>query len=609
MKQDRALDITVLVLAAAAAFWPVLHNEFVNWDDPAVLVGNPHLDAPGVVAWAFTTTLVGHYQPLAWLFWSAAKSTFGLSAPAFHALSLVWHVVNGVLVYVFAWRLAERAGLTPIKRRAAACLAACAFLLHPTQVEAVAWASAFPYVLSLTLLLAALLAYLAERRFVSVVCYAMSLLARASAIGFPAVLLVLDLYPLQRYPRTRIGRLVLEKAPFALVAAGAAIAEIRARDIASLQEIGLGARLTMAATAPFEYLWRTLYPVRLSPLNPLPIAPALQTMPLLLGLGALIAMTVTAWRLRRRLPALAACWLIYAILLIPVLGLTPSGLQATADRYLYLANVVTAILAGALVARWLSAPTLVAAALVLLGFAAITWRQATYWRTSIALWTRAAEIDSRNDVATYNLGIALAEAGREDEAIGRYEETLRLVPDHDLARQNLSRLRAARAKRDARAHADRGVLQVQRGEFHDAAANLRAAIDGGVTDPSVANALAFALAQTGDAAQAAAVLTQAVVANPDDVNLTHNLARLLATAEDPRVRDGTRALRLALDVCARTGNRDPRALDTLAAAYAAVDRFDLARATASRAVGRAEELGDREMAADIAAHARRYRRP
>src|SRR5204863_5293415 len=203
----------------------------------------------------------------------------------------------------------------------------------------------------------------------------------------------------------------------------------------------------------------------------------------------------------------------------------------------------------------------VATAALLTTLAMLTWHQTQYWNDSISLWTRAADIDPRNDVATYNLASALAEAGREDEAIGRYEQTLRLVPDHDLARQNLARLRAARAKRDARAHADRGVLQVQRGEFHDAAANLRAAIDGGVTDPSVANALAFALAQTGDAAQAAAVLTQAVVANPDDVNLTHNLARLLATAEDPRVRDGTRALRLALDVCARTGNRDPRALD------------------------------------------------
>ena len=92
------------------------------------------------------------------------------------------------------------------------------------------------------------------------------------------------------------------------------------------------------------------------------------------------------------------------------------------------------------------------------------------------------------------------------------------------------------------------------------------------------------------------------------MNVKHNLARLLATAADPRVRDGARALQLALEVCERTGNRDPRALDTLSAAYAAEGRFDLAREAASRAAARARELGDAEAAAAIDRRARSYAR-
>ena len=95
--------------------------------------------------------------------------------------------------------------------------------------------------------------------------------------------------------------------------------------------------------------------------------------------------------------------------------------------------------------------------------------------------------------------------------------------------------------------------------------------------------------------------------HPDNVNLKHNLARLLATSPDPAVRDAPRAIRLALEVCDRTGNRDPRALDTLAAAYAAAGQLDAARAAASRAFARARELGDQQTAAEIAEHARRYR--
>lgn len=124
----------------------------------------------------------------------------------------------------------------------------------------------------------------------------------------------------------------------------------------------------------------------------------------------------------------------------------------------------------------------------------------------------------------------------------------------------------------------------------------------------MANALAFALLRTGDSAQAAAVLTRAVAEHPGNVNLKHNLARLLATAPDPLVRDGALALRLASEVCDMTGHRDPRALDTLVIAYAAVGRLDLARAAASRAVARARETGDLETAAEIAARARSYGR-
>jgi len=635
----RAADGGALALAGLAALWPVLLNGFVNWDDPSVLVDNEHLAAPGTWSWAFTTTHMGHYQPLAWLVWSATKSLFGLSPTPFHALSLAGHLINGWLVYIVTLRLVERAALDPRRRRIAAITAAALFLVHPLQVETVAWASAFPYVLSLTALLLALLAYVNGRLVASIALYGVSLLARANAVAFPIVLLLVDIYPLRRRRRTSLDRLAVEKVPFAVLAAAAAIAESRAREIASVQEVGLGARLTMAATAPFRYLGRMVWPIRLSPLDPLAIAPAADMVPLALASVAIAVVAVAAWRLRGRRPAFAVASLAYLLMLAPVAGLTPSGLQATADRYIYVPGVVVWIVVGAAVSRLsalrLRTPAVALATIALVAAGTIAFRQTAYWHDSIALWTRAADVDPANDVATYNLAIALAEAGREDEAIGRYEETLRLVPDHDLARKNLAILKATQAEREGdrlaqagrldeagdryahaialdgrrlHAHAARGMLLARRGRLREAADDLRMAFDGGVTDVEVPNTLAFALAQTGDSAQAAAVLTRAAAAQPDNINLKHNLARLLATSDDPRVRDGARAVDLAREVCRRTGDRDPRALDTLAAAYAAVGRFDEARVTASRALARARELGDAGMAGEIAAHARAYSR-
>jgi tetratricopeptide (TPR) repeat protein len=634
-----AASVAVLAIAAAAALRPVLHNDFVNWDDPAVLLDNPHLAAPGVLAWAFSTTLMGHYQPLAWLAWSAAKSSFGLSPAVFHALSLGVHVANAVVIYAVTVRLASGSDYQSSQRGAAGLFAGLLFALHPAVVEPVAWASAFPYVLSLFALLLSFLAYISERPKTSLVMYAASSLTRATALGYPLILLVVDRYVLDRR-RGGLRARMIDKAPFFAVAAVMAVAEWLSRDVTSLREIGIVARLAMTTTAPFVYLWRTLWPVALSPLYVRPIVPSSEWIPLTLALAGLVTITAFAWRVRRRWPIVGIAWISYLALLAPVAGFTPSGLQATADRYMYVPGVVIAVVAGlavgrAATARGLGVAAITTATTAVAALGVLTWTQTRYWNSSTTLWTRAAELDVRNDVATYNLAVALAESGRDDDAIAWYERTLALVPDHELAGHHLAILRATQAERRAdqlatmgrageaiaeygralaldprrsHARAARGMLMMKRGQFREAAAELELAIGAGVEDAEVHNGLAFALLQTGDARRAASVLKRAVASHPDSVNLKHNLARLLATATDPTVRDGSRALELALDVCARTGNADPRALDTLATAYAATGRFEPARATASRAEARARELGDAATAAEIAAHARSYRR-
>src|SRR5581483_7954148 len=255
---ESVVDAGILALAAAAAFWPVLRNGFVNWDDPAVFIDNGHLVSGGVVRWAFSTTLIGHYQPIAWLVWAAVAWLSGVSPIALHALSLTVHASNGILVYTVARRLAADMPLTEMQRRFAGLTAGAIFLLHPAAVETVAWASAFPYALSLLALLSSFLAYVDERRAASIALYAISLLARPAAFGFPLLLLIADAYPLHRTRRTPLVRLLLEKIPFAVVAIASAAVEWRARDVASLHEIGVVPRITMALAAPFVYLRRTL---------------------------------------------------------------------------------------------------------------------------------------------------------------------------------------------------------------------------------------------------------------------------------------------------------------------------------------------------------------
>jgi tetratricopeptide (TPR) repeat protein len=617
------------------AFWPVIGNNFVNWDDQAVIVQNQQLTTPGVVTWAFSTTLIGHYQPLGWLAWAALVRVFGLSAAAVHGASLLVHVLNAVLVYVVAWRLtADR--LSEPRARLTGALAALAFAVHPVRVEVVAWASALPYALSTAALLVSVLAYIHSRLSFAIVMYGIALLFRPTAIAFPVLLLLIDRYPLHR----RIDRrAVLEKLPFAGLAFGAALIESRARELASMQEVGLGARLTMAVAAPFVYLARTIFPLRLSPLNALPIEPAIDWVRLGLGSAGLAAITTIVWRMRRKRPGLVGATVAYLLLLAPVVGLTPSGLQATADRYMYVPGIVISLVVGVAVAqvwprtRRAMMLSSVALAALVIALCVLTRQQTHWWHDSITLWTRVAELDPGNDIATYNLAIALAEAGRDAEAISRYEQTLRIVPDQSLARENLQALQAKQSEREgdrladaqrlneaerayaralaldakrAHARAARAIVLTRLGRTREAVPDLRAAFQRDPRDATLLNALAFALSDTGESAEAASVLKRGVDLHPDDMNLTHNLARLLATATDPQVRDGLLAVQLATTVNERTGRSDPRVLDTLAAAHAAAGHVDLAREMAARAAARARPIGDPDVANEIEEHARAY---
>jgi len=117
-------------------------------------------------------------------------------------------------------------------RNAAAVAAALLFGLHPLRVEVVAWISAMPYALALAFLLASLLAYLrtaartpAGRPVAALVLYAASLAARPVALGFPAVLVVLDVWLFKRRTRTSLS----PAWPFGVIAVAAAGIESVAR--------------------------------------------------------------------------------------------------------------------------------------------------------------------------------------------------------------------------------------------------------------------------------------------------------------------------------------------------------------------------------------------
>lgn len=639
-RQGRRIGLTpvicglVLVAATLVTFWPVTEHGFVNWDDQDVVAANADLQRPlpSLVGWAFTTRHMGHYQPLSWL--ALAPIAGQPPSPArVHAAAVLVHAANAALLMLIAAALLPRRDDAGDERWWVALSAAALFAVHPLRLEPVAWASALPYLLSYLPLLGSLLCWIAwvrssDRRayWAAVGLFAISQLTRVTAPLAPLVFIVVA--PVVPGARPLAWAALARAAtPLVFIAAPLAIVEASARQPETLDAIGIGPRLAWALLHPLTYLWRAVAPGLLNPLDPLPrVAVANWDVTVVAALGLVLVVALTIALASRR--AALATWGSYGLLLLPVVGLVPSGLQLTADRYAYgPAMVLSAALAAVMHRLPGGAPrglALMAAggAAVLLGRS--VQAQTPMWRDSVSLWSQAAAVNADNDVALYNLALAEEDAGETDRAIERLQRLVALVPDHDLGRERLTRLVADREERrgheaaagrrwpeaaaaydraldaDAtrtRVRISRGMALVELGRLAQAAPDLEAGLAGGVDDAAVVNALAYAWSATGRTADALELLERGRTRHPEDRGMTANLARLLVTAEPPPLRDPDRALALAAALNDATGGRDVRVLDTLALALAAAGRPRDAAEALDVAISLAEDAGDRTLAA------------
>lgn len=452
----------LITLITVATFLPSLPNGFV-FDDSKNFVANPHYRGLGwtQVKWMFTTLHMGHYMPFTWLTLGLDYVLWGMNPAGYHLTSLLLHAATAVAFYFVARRLLRLgAGGSGDDQalRVGAAIAALLFAVHPLRVESVVWVTERRDVLSGLFYLGTILAYLraCEREErgrgwyrASVALFVCALLSKSMAVSLPVVLLILDVYPLGRLGGTtgwwggRARRVYAEKIPFVVLALAASavafVALIQLSNTASLDRLNVLGRLAISAYSLGFYLWKTIAPFNLSPLYELPAEVDPWAAPFLASYGAVVAMTVLVLAVRRRVPSLAAAGLAYVVILLPVLGIIQNGPQIAADRYTYLSCLGWAVLAGGgLVWIWRRLTTWRANAWplvplvalpVVLSLQVVTVYQIRVWRDPVTLWRHAITLDPSSAVAHYNLGGALLDAGRLDEATAAFQKAVEWMPD------------------------------------------------------------------------------------------------------------------------------------------------------------------------------------
>jgi tetratricopeptide (TPR) repeat protein len=430
----------LLTLLTIATYWPVTGNQFIAFDDQLYVTENTHVIS-GIswqgAYWAFTSFDATNWHPVTWLSHQLDVTLFGLDPGWHHAMNLVIHVLNTLLLVTLLARLSGA-----LWRSA---LVAALFAIHPLHVESVAWVAERKDLLCAFFFLLTLHAYLRYTRRMqwrnllpATLLFALSLLSKPMAVSLPLVLLLLDWWPLRRVGHIPIRTILAEKTPFILLSGASCLVTIFAQQtggaVISVAKLGILARIANALSAYVLYLWQMLWPHNLAILYPLPTTPSVWLA--VLGAAIIILATIAGLRLRNSQPYLLAGWLWFLGMLVPVIGLFQVGVQSHADRYTYLPMIgcSVAVVWGmcdiAPRRQSVHAVLKVLAAGLLLLLALQSRQQVLAWRDSETLFRQALAVTADNYVIHMNLGIALWKRGQQDEAIAEYRKAITICPEY-----------------------------------------------------------------------------------------------------------------------------------------------------------------------------------
>ena len=549
--RGRSTALGGLLFLALLVYCNTLLNGFV-YDDHAQVEQSPYVHSFRYVDKIFTTTVwsfqglegkTNYYRPL---------MTFGylICNKAFQSFPFGFHVVNVLLNCVVVWLVFLTCSMLFLDE-IVALAAAAIFALHPIHTEVVAWVASVPELQMAIFYLGSFIFFLrlgfvpanerTKTRILMCACFVLALLSKEQAMTLAVVATIYEhFYRLDRETtnwKTKVHRyggfwmIAAVYLVFRVTVLGG-LAPVRQHADVSWPQAFLSAFALVG-----QYVGRLFWPYPFLVFSVFRKSVALSDPRVLAGIGVgvlAVALFIYLWR-RARNYSFAVIWM--AVTLVPVLNARWMATSVFAERYLYLPSVgFCALLAGGFVflfrrfagrvpvLRW----TLVTAATVLFVLAAgeivarnRDWRDdstlisrtlavephASYMRTDFGVlkWNAHDEAEAErqwrlaladmpdNPIALSNLGLAMLEKKRYDEAAGYLQQAIALRPRFSAPHIHLARVYAARGDTagaeaelrraveiypmSTRARNALGKFYFEAGNLADAAVQYRASIE------------------------------------------------------------------------------------------------------------------------------------
>lgn len=499
------------------------------WDDPKLLSWIAAVVSDGGLSGLLRADFrlgaampMGYYRPVVLLSLWLDSLAAGAFPGVFHLTNTLLHTLNAALVCVL---------LKTVSGSSRAALAGSLFFaLTPVSCEAVAFTSARTDLWAALFVLVAAIAWERERLSgaarswpaisIGLVSFTLAILSKEVAFLLPPVLLAWEVV---RSPSVEGGRRVwlrrrwpwllgwsLSTAGVLLLRTTVVGVGLGYREEGAPQGLlglaGFVARILVAdfrlLTAPWPL--NAYYTAGEVPITPLATA------------AALVALSIyyaAAGRSRGRLGILALAWTLG--FLLPTLKIVPISGAVIAERYLYLPAAGFALALGTLVDRLAARPRwgapVLAASLALGGLlTAGTLARQAVWRDGIHLFKHLAQASPAYLHSRFDLGNALVEAGRYEEAVESFEDALRFMPN------------------DAQAHNNLGAAYLRMGRPEEAAASFQAAarVAPGYAEPRYN--LANVRQEAGRLREAEALYAEAIRLKPDFAEAYSGLGILAA---------------------------------------------------------------------------------
>lgn len=398
-----------------AIYWPALHGEFIMDDWGYITQNAAVVNAPSPLKYwiTFDTT---DYWPLTYTLYWLEYRIFGENPVGYHLVNIVLHSLNGFLLYLLALRIGLGWALG----------AALLFLLHPLHVQATAWIAQSKTLLATFFVLVTLHLYHSGRRHLAILSFALSLLAKTSALFLPLALLVLD--------RPKTWRDGLKHLPFFMLAAAGGLTTLYVNSLHfhdtafPIFQMPWYERLLIVPQNLVFYLNKFVLPYPLAYLYPPPTAAIWGLMIFWLG--------CFCW-LRHRFVA------VFLLLLAPGLGLVTipnMKLSLVADHWAYLPNLFACLfVAEALLRVRKPAIAKMVWVVILAGSGILATRHARSFATETGFWRQAVQVHPDSAPAAYNLGVAHDKKSEMSEATAHYKRAVEIDPQHARAWNNLGR--------------------------------------------------------------------------------------------------------------------------------------------------------------------------